>query len=89
MSELLKNTKCRVPSLGDIRVRVQEKSYLRDQVSNRMTDGKKKLDPLISKRTQFVRATSQLDSMRNSSSINESRMFNFASQPAAIPELTA
>ena len=45
MSELLKNTKCRVPSLGDIRVRVQEKSYLRDQVSNRMTDGKKKLDP--------------------------------------------
>ena len=58
LSYVLQNTKCAVPSYVDIRKRIHEKQKLKDNVSNRHPDGQKKLDPLISKRTQFVRATS-------------------------------
>ena len=64
----LQNTKCQVPSFEDIQRRIYEKSKLMSNVSTRQPDGKRKLDPLVSKRAQFVRATSQMNSVRNQSS---------------------
>lgn len=80
---MLQNTKCEVPSFDHIKKRIQEKSKLNSMVTNRRPDGHKKLDPLISKRTQFERATSQLNSMRNSTSLNESNVFNFGGPATA------
>ena len=60
--------------------RINEKKYLKNMVTNRQLDGQKKVDPLIAKRSQFVKATSVLNSVRNSISVKESNVFNFGHQ---------
>lgn len=62
---------------------------MKKMVTNRGPGGIKKLDPLISKRSQFEKATSQLNSARNSTSVEKSnQLLNFAAGGDPYPPQT-